>query len=164
MFLLPTTTSVPASIQILFAIIEVGWLTMMSRLGFTVRVVLVKIAGFLAITFLAIFASQFFASTPPILDATGKPIPNSIAVLEKVKLGGAEEWIDYLGCVLGIALLGGLIYLCLRLGESLIEKLGKTGMGALNRIFGFLILAIAVQLISNGTLELLKTAASNLLK
>lgn len=76
----------------------------------------------------------------------------------------ATEWIDYLGCVLGIALLGGLIYLCLRLGESLIEKLGKTGIGALNRIFGFLILAIAVQLISNGTLELLKTAAPNLFK
>jgi multiple antibiotic resistance protein len=69
----------------------------------------------------------------------------------------ATKWIDYLGCVLGIGLLGGLIYLFLRLGEPLIEKLGKTGIGALNRIFGFLILAIAVQLIANGTLELLKT-------
>ncbi len=76
----------------------------------------------------------------------------------------ATKWIDYLGCALGIGLLGGLIYLFLKLGEPLIEKLGKTGIGALNRILGFLILAIAVQLIANGTLELLKTAAPNLLK
>lgn len=80
----------------------------------------------------------------------------------------ATEWIDYLGCFLGIGLLGLLIYLFLVLGEPLIEKLGETGMGAVNRILGFLILAIAqrsarraiaVQLIADGTLELLKTAA-----
>jgi multiple antibiotic resistance protein len=76
----------------------------------------------------------------------------------------ATEWVDYLGCMLGIGLLCGSIYLFLRLGEPLIEKLGKTGMGALNRILGFLILAIAVQLIANGTLELLKTAAPDFLK
>ena len=76
----------------------------------------------------------------------------------------ATAWIDYLGCVLGIGLLGGLIYLFLRLGEPLIEKMGKTGMGALNRILGFLILAIAVQLVANGLLELIKTAAPHLLR
>jgi pimeloyl-ACP methyl ester carboxylesterase len=95
--LLPTTTSIPASIQILFAMAEVGWLVTVSRFDFTVRVVLAEIAGFLAITLLAIFASQLFASTPPILDAQGHAIPNSIAVMEKVKLGGAEEWITIRG-------------------------------------------------------------------
>ncbi|MBA3923188.1 MAG: hypothetical protein H0X31_16440 [Nostocaceae cyanobacterium] len=97
--LLPSTTSVPPSIQILFAMAEVGWLFTISRLSFTVRVVLVEIAGFVAITFLAIFASQLFASTPtpPILEAKGHSIPNSIAVMEKVKLGSAEEWITIRG-------------------------------------------------------------------
>jgi len=75
----------------------------------------------------------------------------------------ATVWIDYLGCVLGIVVLGGLTYLCLRLGEPLIRKLGKTGLGALNRVLGFLILAIAVQLIANGTLDLLKTAGSTVI-
>ncbi len=75
-----------------------------------------------------------------------------------------REWIDYLGCLLGIGLLGGIVYLFLRLGEPMIEKLGETGMGAMNRILGFLILAISIQLISNGTLELIKNAAPNLLK
>ncbi len=95
--LLPSTTTVPPSIQILFAMAEVAWLVAMSRLGFSVRVFLIELTGFLAISFLAIFASQLFASTPPILDANGKPLPNSIAIMEKVKLGGAEEWITIRG-------------------------------------------------------------------
>jgi pimeloyl-ACP methyl ester carboxylesterase len=33
------------------------------------------------------------ASTPPILGADGKPLPGSIASLEKVRLGGADQWI-----------------------------------------------------------------------
>ena len=95
--LLPSTTTVPPSIQILFAMAEVAWLVTISRFGFTVPIVLVEVAGFVAITLLAIFASQIFASTPPILDAQGQAIPNSIAVMEKVKLGGAEEWVTIRG-------------------------------------------------------------------
>ncbi len=33
------------------------------------------------------------ASTPPIQDATGKPVAGSIASLEKVRLGDADQWI-----------------------------------------------------------------------
>jgi hypothetical protein len=77
--------------------VEVALLVTVFRLGFTARVVLAELAGFVAIALLAILASQVFASTPLILDAIGKPIPNSIAVLEKVKLGGAEEWITIRG-------------------------------------------------------------------
>lgn len=95
--LLPSTTTVPPSIQILFAMAEVAWLVTISRFGFTVPIVLVEVAGFVAITLLAIFASQIFASTPPILDAQGQAIPNSIAVMEKVKLSGAEEWVTIRG-------------------------------------------------------------------
>jgi hypothetical protein len=91
--LLPVSTTVPPSIQILFAMAEVALLMAVFRLGFTLRVVLAELAGFVAIALLAIFASQVFASTPPIVDANGKPIPNSIAALEKVKLGGSEQWI-----------------------------------------------------------------------
>jgi hypothetical protein len=35
------------------------------RLGFTVRVILAEFTEFIAIAFLAIFALQLFASTPP---------------------------------------------------------------------------------------------------
>ena len=73
-----------------------------------------------------------------------------------------RTWIDYLGCLLGIGLFSVLLYLCLVLGEPLIEKFGATGMGALNRILGFLILAIAVQLIADGSIDILKSAVLNL--
>jgi pimeloyl-ACP methyl ester carboxylesterase len=32
-------------------------------------------------------------STPPITDAQGRPVPGSIASLEKVKLGGVDQWL-----------------------------------------------------------------------
>ena len=95
--LLPNTTTVPSSIQILFAMAEVAWLVAMSRLGFNARTFLVELSGFVAITLLAIFASQVFASTPPILDVNGKPIASSIAVLETVNLNGSEQWISIRG-------------------------------------------------------------------
>lgn len=44
---------------------------------------------------LAIFvlASQWMAHTPPILGEDGKPLPNSIASLEKITLGGEDQWL-----------------------------------------------------------------------
>ena len=40
-----------------------------------------------------VLASQWMAHTPPILDEMGKPLPNSIASLEKVRLGGVDQWL-----------------------------------------------------------------------
>jgi multiple antibiotic resistance protein len=61
--------------------------------------------------------------------------------------------LNYLGMVFGIAGLGIAVYLFLRLGGPLVARLGPTAAGAINRIFGFLILAIAVQLIWDGLAE-----------
>jgi multiple antibiotic resistance protein len=74
------------------------------------------------------------------------------------------QWSDYLGCLIGIALFGGLLYACLALGELLLSILGPNGFGALNRVFGFFILAIAVQLIADGVISLEQTAAPHLFK
>ncbi|MER3432409.1 MAG: antibiotic resistance protein MarC [Leptolyngbya sp. ERB_1_1] len=74
------------------------------------------------------------------------------------------QWSDYLGGLVGIALFGGLLYLCLALGEKLLSVLGRNGFGALNRVFGFFILAIAVQLIGDGVISLFQSAAPNLFK
>lgn len=41
----------------------------------------------------AVLVSQWTAHTPSILGADGKPLPGSIAALEKVKLGGVEQWL-----------------------------------------------------------------------
>jgi multiple antibiotic resistance protein len=74
------------------------------------------------------------------------------------------HWSDYLGCLIGIFLFGGLLYVCLVLGESLLSILGRNGLGALNRVLGFFILAIAVQLIADGVISLFQTSAPNLFK
>ena len=74
------------------------------------------------------------------------------------------QWSDYLGCSIGIMLFGGVLYACLVLGESLLSVLGRNGLGALNRVLGFFILAIAVQLIADGVISLFQTAAPNLFK
>jgi len=59
----------------------------------------------------------------------------------------------YIGMVIGIAVLAVTVYLFLRLGGPLVAKLGPSAAGAINRIFGFLILAIAVQLVWDGMAE-----------
>jgi len=66
--------------------------------------------------------------------------------------------------LIGIILFGGLLYLCLALGETLLSKLGHNGFGALNRVFGFFILAIAVQLMADGVISLFQTAAPTLFR
>jgi multiple antibiotic resistance protein len=63
-----------------------------------------------------------------------------------------SDWSAYPGYVLGIMAIAVVTYLVLRLGEGLSERLGRTGIGVLNRTFGFLILAIAVQLVAKGVL------------
>jgi multiple antibiotic resistance protein len=72
------------------------------------------------------------------------------------------QWSDYLGCLIGILLFGALLYVCLMLGESLLSMLGRNGLGALNRILGFFILAIAVQLIADGVVSLMQAAVPKL--
>ena len=69
----------------------------------------------------------------------------------------------YLGCLLGIVLLGLMLYLCLLLGEPFAKRAGSNGLGALNRVLGFFILAIAVQFMADGVFDLVKQAAPTLL-
>jgi multiple antibiotic resistance protein len=94
----------------------------------------------------------------PLISGPGA-IGGVIAAAEKATTFG-----NYLGCLLGIAVLGGLTYLCLVLGEPFIKVLGKTGVGALNRVLGFLILAIAVQLVTEGSFAVLQERMPGLLK
>ena len=64
--------------------------------------------------------------------------------------------INYAGSLLGIVGIGVLVYLCLALGEPLIRVLGRNGIDALTRILGFFILAIAIQLMADGTVSIIR--------
>jgi multiple antibiotic resistance protein len=78
--------------------------------------------------------------------------PGSIGVVMGLA-ATTNEWLSYVGMIFGIAVLGLVVYLFLRWGGPLVARLGPTAAGAINRIFGFLILAIAVQLIWDGLSE-----------
>jgi len=59
----------------------------------------------------------------------------------------------YIGMVIGIAAVALSVSLFFCLGGPLVRRLGPSAVGAINRIFGFLILAIAVQLVWNGVAD-----------
>ena len=75
--------------------------------------------------------------------------PGSIGVVMGLA-ADADSKVAYLGMVIAIAAIGLAVYLFLRLGGPLVERLGPCATGAINRIFGFLILALAVQLVWDG--------------
>jgi multiple antibiotic resistance protein len=78
--------------------------------------------------------------------------PGSIGVVMGLA-AHADHFLSYVGMVIGIVALGLTVYLCLRLGGPFVKRLGPGAVGAINRIFGFLILAIAVQLVWNGVAD-----------
>jgi multiple antibiotic resistance protein len=78
--------------------------------------------------------------------------PGSIGVVMGLA-ADADHFLSYLGIVFGIAAIGLTVYLFLRLGGPFVNLLGPSAMGAINRIFGFLILSIAVQLVWNGAAD-----------
>jgi multiple antibiotic resistance protein len=68
----------------------------------------------------------------------------------------AKDLDDHTGFVLGIILLGLVVYILLRLSVPIMKKLGKNGINVLSRMMGFFILAIGVNLIYNGIMDLMK--------
>src|SRR6266478_1228653 len=78
--------------------------------------------------------------------------PGSIGVVMGLA-AHANGFLAYLGMVIGIVLIGLSVYLFLWLGGPLVKRLGPSAMGAVTRIFGFLILAIAVQLVWDGVAD-----------
>jgi pimeloyl-ACP methyl ester carboxylesterase len=95
--LLPISTMVPTLVWVLLAVLEAALVVALFWLKWTWLAVGGAFAGSIILALITVVASQAFAGTPPIRDAQGKPIPNSIAVLEKVTLNGSEQWITIRG-------------------------------------------------------------------
>jgi small neutral amino acid transporter SnatA (MarC family) len=62
----------------------------------------------------------------------------------------ADNYRDYPAFAVGIALIALTVFLVLAFSHRIIGRLGLRGMHALNQIFGFLIIAIAAELILHG--------------
>lgn len=65
----------------------------------------------------------------------------------------ASGLMDYVSIMVGILLVAALIYITLRLSTRLVGVLGVTGLNAMTKIMGFLILCVGVQFIVNGVVE-----------
>ena len=78
--------------------------------------------------------------------------PGSIGVVMGLA-AHANGLLAYVGMLIGIVLVGISVYLLLCTGGPLVKRLGPSAMGAITRIFGFLILAIAVQLVWDGVAD-----------
>jgi multiple antibiotic resistance protein len=79
--------------------------------------------------------------------------PGAIGVVVGLVAHG-HAWEDYAGYILAIVLIAATVLVCLELSPAIFKRLGPNGVGALNRIFGFIILAIAVALVSRGAIAL----------
>jgi len=58
--------------------------------------------------------------------------------------------VQYGGYIVGFALIGLMTWFCLRYAETLVRYISVNAIGAMNRILGFFILAIGVNMIING--------------
>jgi multiple antibiotic resistance protein len=75
--------------------------------------------------------------------------PGSIGVVMALA-AHVDNAAAYLGMVIGVTAIAISVTLFFCLGGPLVRRLGPNAVGAINKIFGFLILAIAVQLVWNG--------------
>jgi multiple antibiotic resistance protein len=62
----------------------------------------------------------------------------------------ADSWWHYTEIVIGILLVAVVVYTTLRLSTRLVGVLGVTGLHAMTKIMGFLILCVGVQFVVNG--------------
>jgi len=69
-------------------------------------------------------------------------------------VGRFDDVFSTLWILLAAAVMAVIVWVVLRFGQPLLKRLGTTGIGVLTRVFGLVILAIAVQLVAEGTTQL----------
>jgi multiple antibiotic resistance protein len=79
--------------------------------------------------------------------------PGSIAVtLGFTSL--ASDWVDYAAIIAGIIVVAVVTYVTLRVAGRVVRFVGPVGVNAMTKIMGFLIMAIGVQFVVNGILNI----------
>ncbi|GAB3866407.1 MarC family protein [Nocardioides maradonensis] len=96
-------------------------------------------------------AKTSVAFSPMALPLVAGPGAIGVVTALSARNPGVESRLALVVAAAGIAVVIGL---ALRFATPLIEKLGPSGVGALSRVMGFLILAIGVELVAHGVLAL----------
>jgi multiple antibiotic resistance protein len=81
--------------------------------------------------------------------------PGSISVVltaaAQIRTSYPDDWpIIYVGVILGMAVTLVIAFIILRAAEVMVRFLGKAGMDAMTRIFGFLLICIGMQFLLTG--------------
>lgn len=71
----------------------------------------------------------------------------------------AQDWTDYIAIIIGILIVAAIIYSTLRVSGKIVLVIGLTGMNALTKVMGFLILCIGIQFVVNGVLGIVTDPA-----
>lgn len=82
--------------------------------------------------------------------------PGSISLLISLALELTVIW-DYLLVIAAVLMMALVTYLILRVSPRLVSFLGESGISALSRMMGFIVLAIGIQFIANGAIPMLKS-------
>ena len=78
--------------------------------------------------------------------------PGSIAVTISMATA-ADTYFDYIPIGVGIVIVAFLSWLVLRSAGDIVDKLGRTGVNALTRLMGLMLVCIGVQFIATGVVE-----------
>lgn len=85
--------------------------------------------------------------------------PGSIAVTIGMAAGAGSPW-EYVAIALGIVMVAYVSWLVLRSAQRIVDLLGSTGMAALTRVMGFLLVCVGVQFIGAGVVQILSDEAT----
>jgi multiple antibiotic resistance protein len=81
--------------------------------------------------------------------------PGSISLLISLALELTVIW-DYLLVIAAVLVMALVTYLILRVSPRLVSFLGESGISAMSRMMGFIVLAIGIQFVANGAIPMLK--------
>ncbi len=81
--------------------------------------------------------------------------PGAMSVAISLGAGSPHLWAE-LGDVGALAVLTIMNYVCLLLGEPIVKKMGCNGMDAFNKVLGFLVLGIGLNLVVSGVQDLIR--------
>jgi multiple antibiotic resistance protein len=84
--------------------------------------------------------------------------PGSIAVTISMATS-ADHYLDYIPIAIGICMVAVLSWFVLRSASTILSRLGRTGVNALTRLMGLVLVCIGVQFIGTGVVGLLTTDA-----
>ena len=79
--------------------------------------------------------------------------PGAIAVTIGLS-AGTDHWSEYVAIIVGIFLVVAIAYITLMGSDKIIKFLGKTGMNALSKIMGFLLLCVGIQFLIDATINI----------